>query len=139
NNLMVKILLIKTSSMGDIIHTLPALSDAAQAIPAIRFDWMIEEAFAAIPTWHASVHQVIPIAWRKWRSTLYSPATWRAIYQIRQRLKPLNYDLILDAQGLLKSAIFMYLAHGQRSGLDEQSVRERLATYCYHHRYPVHP
>ena len=55
-----RVLIVKTSSMGDVLHTLPALTDAAQAIPGIRFDWVVEEGFAQIPSWHKSVERVIP-------------------------------------------------------------------------------
>ena len=57
-----RVLIVKPSSMGDVLHTLPALTDAAQAIPGIRFDWVVEEGFAQIPSWHKSVERVIPVA-----------------------------------------------------------------------------
>ena len=63
-----RVLLIKTSSLGDVIHTLPALTDAARAIPGIQFDWVVEEGFAEIPSWHPAVARVIPVALRRWRS-----------------------------------------------------------------------
>lgn len=62
-----RVLLIKTSSLGDVIHTLPALTDAAAAIPGIQFDWVVEEGFAEIPAWHPAVAEVIPVAIRRWR------------------------------------------------------------------------
>lgn len=62
-----RVLIVKTSSMGDVLHTLPALSDAALAFPGIRFDWVVEEGFAQIPSWHESVDRVIPVAIRRWR------------------------------------------------------------------------
>jgi heptosyltransferase-1 len=62
-----KVLIVKTSSLGDVLHTLPALTDAALALPGIRFDWVVEEAFAEIPAWHPAVDRVIPVALRRWR------------------------------------------------------------------------
>lgn len=62
-----KVLIIKTSSMGDVLHTLPALTDAMRAIEGIRFDWVVEENFAQIPGWHPAVDRVIPVAIRRWR------------------------------------------------------------------------
>ena len=56
------VLIVKTSSMGDVLHTLPALTDAMQAIPGIRFDWVVEENFAQIPSWHPAVDKVLPLA-----------------------------------------------------------------------------
>jgi len=63
-----KVLLIKTSSLGDLLHTLPALTDAAAAIPDIKFDWVVEEGFAEIPAWHPAVDRIIPVAIRRWRN-----------------------------------------------------------------------
>ena len=59
--------LVKTSSMGDVLHTLPALTDAQNALPDITFDWVVEENFAEIQRWHGAVKRVIPIALRRWR------------------------------------------------------------------------
>lgn len=68
---MMRVLLVKTSSMGDVLHSLPALTDAQQAIPDIQFDWVVEEGFAQIPTWHSAVNQVIPVAIRRWRKLVF--------------------------------------------------------------------
>ena len=99
-----RVLLVKTSSLGDVIHTLPALTDAQRAIPGIQFDWVVEEGFAEIPAWHPAVAQVIPVAIRRWRKhplqTLRS-GEWR---RFKARLRETHYDLVIDAQGLLKSA-----------------------------------
>ena len=62
-----RVLLIKTSSMGDVIHTLPALTDALSAIPDLQVDWVVEEAFADLAHRHPAVHQVFPCARRRWR------------------------------------------------------------------------
>src|SRR3990167_10290482 len=105
-----RILLVKTSSMGDIIHTLPALTDAGAAIPGIQIDWMIEEVFAEIPRWHALVNEVIPIAFRRWRKNIFSLASRNEWKQLRTCLQERQYDLILDAQGLVKSAFLTFLA-----------------------------
>ncbi len=126
-----RVLLIKTSSMGDVIHTLPALTDARRAIPDIEFDWVVEEGFAEIPAWHPAVAQVIPVAIRRWRKnplkTLRS-GEWKSF---RRRLKSTRYDLIIDAQGLLKSAFLTRYAQGPVVGLDRTSAREPLASRFY--------
>lgn len=129
------ILIIKTSSLGDVIHTLPALTDAQQHDPHLRCDWVVEENFAEIPRWHAAVSQVIPVAWRRWRRQLWATRhEWRAFKQV---LSQRQYDLIIDAQGLLKSAVLTVHARGIRCGLDWQSAREPLATCAYQQRYRV--
>ncbi|MDR2093074.1 MAG: lipopolysaccharide heptosyltransferase I [Azoarcus sp.] len=132
-----RVLIVKTSSLGDIIHTLPAVTDATRALPGIRFDWIVEEAFAEIPAWHPAVERVIPIAFRRWRRHPFAHATreeWRAF---RAALAESPYDCVLDAQGLLKSALLARQAHGPLHGLDRRSAREPLASLAYHKRHAV--
>ena len=132
-----KVLLIKTSSLGDVLHVLPAITDAAKAIPGIRFDWVVEEAFAEVPTWHPSVDRVIPVAIRHWRrsplKTLFS-GEWSAF---KRALKAEEYDLVLDAQGLIKSGLITRMARGPTFGLDGQSAREPLTSRFYDHSLVV--
>jgi heptosyltransferase-1 len=133
-----RVLIIKMSSMGDIIHTLPALTDALQAIPGIQFDWVVEEGFVEIPRWHKAVERVIPIALRRWRKKNF----WQAIKsgeikRFRAQLQSSRYDLIIDAQASIKSALVTYFAKGTRCGLDQYSVRERFANLAYEKKYSV--
>lgn len=123
--------------MGDIIHTFPALSDAARALPGITFDWVVEDVFSDIPLWHASVDRVIPVALRRWRKRLFSRETRAGIMQLRDQLKTRDYDLVLDAQGLAKSALLTFLARGARAGLNWQSAREPLASLAYQRKFNV--
>jgi heptosyltransferase-1 len=134
---IMRVLLIKTSSMGDILHTLPALTDAQKAIPDIVFDWVIEDTFVDIPRWHPAVGEIIPVALRRWRKGLFSKETQTALLQLRQRLREREYDLILDAQSLVKSALITFLAKGPRAGLDWKSARESLASLAYQRKYKV--
>jgi len=129
--------LIKTSSLGDVIHALPALTDAARAIPGIRFDWVVEEGFAEIPTWHPAVDKVIPVAIRRWRKNLWETiksGQWR---RFKQSLRERKYDLVIDAQGLLKSALLTRYVKAPVAGLDRQSARESLASRFYDRRLAV--
>ena len=132
-----RVLLIKTSSMGDIIHTLPALTDAGRAMPGITFDWLVEDAFTEIPSWHPLVDQVIPVSLRRWRKEIFSRATRTALKALRKRLHEQQYDLILDAQGLVKSAFLTFFAKGKRVGLDWESAREALASLAYQQKCTV--
>lgn len=130
-----KVLVVKLTSMGDVIHALPALSDAQAALPGIRFDFLVEESFQEIPHWHPAVEQVIPVATRRWRKSL-----WRSRGEIRQTLRHLRsseYDYVIDIQGLLKSGLLSRLAKGVRCGYDRDSIRETLACHFYHHRFAV--
>lgn len=133
-----RVLLVKTSSMGDVLHSLPALTDAQQAIPNIQFDWVVEEGFAQIPTWHSAVNQVIPVAIRRWRKNWFSAPIRAERAAFRQQLQATHYDAIIDAQGLLKSAFLVTrLAHGDKHGYDRHSIREPLASFFYDHRYAI--
>jgi heptosyltransferase-1 len=132
-----RVLLVKTSSMGDVIHTLPALTDAGRNIPGIRFDWLVEEAFVEIPRWHPLVDQVIPVSLRRWRKGMLSRDTWASWRRLRQQLQANQYDLILDAQGLVKSAFLTLWSKGLRVGLDWPSERESLASLAYQKKCTV--
>lgn len=133
-----KVLIVKTSSMGDVIHTLPALTDAQKAIPNIQFDWVVEQPFAEIPKWHSAVNQVIPVAIRRWRKNLLSTQTWQAWKSYKQQLQATQYDAIIDAQGLLKSAVLVTrLAHGTKYGYDKQSAREGLSSCFYDRTFDI--
>ena len=133
-----RVLIVKTSSMGDVLHTLPALTDAVQAIPGIRFDWVVEEGFAQIPGWHEAVDRVIPVAIRRWRKAWFSAPVKAERKAFRDAVRAVRYDAIIDAQGLVKSAALVTrLAHGPKHGMDWQSAREPLASLFYTHRHPV--
>jgi len=127
----VRVLLVKMSSLGDVVHTLPALSDAALALGAgATFDWVVEEAFAAIPARHPAVAEVLPIAWRRWRGSL--AASRPELASFVRRLRRDRYDLVLDAQGLLKSAAVTALARTPLTvGFSRASAREGAAALCY--------
>lgn len=129
--------MVKMSSLGDVIHTLPALSDAAAAIPGIRFDWVVEEAFQEIPAWHPEVDSVIPIALRRWRKQPLRNFTGPEWKQFRRALRREHYDLVIDAQGLLKSAFVSRLVRAPVHGMDKHSAREPLAALAYHYKIPV--
>lgn len=132
-----RVLIIKTSSMGDVVHALPAISDMARAIPGIEIDWLVERGFSAIPAQHRAVSRVICLQWRKWRKSLRSPDTRQAIRTWRQEMQQSRYDLIIDMQGLLKSAAFACFAHGPLGGYDRRSVREPLASLFYSRKASV--
>ncbi|MCP4043020.1 MAG: lipopolysaccharide heptosyltransferase I [Gammaproteobacteria bacterium] len=132
-----RVLVIKTSSLGDVIHTLPALSDAVTHIPGIEFDWVVEEAFAAIPPWHPSVARVIPVAIRRWRRSLYHSLHCGELSAFRRSIREKSYDLVIDAQGLIKSAFITRTARGVRCGLDKQSAREPLAALAYQRKFSI--
>ena len=133
-----RVLIVKTSSMGDVLHTLPSLTDAMQAIPGIRFDWVVEEGFAQIPTWHEAVDRVIPVAIRRWRKAWFSAPIKAERQAFRDAVQAQRYDAIIDAQGLVKSAsLVTRLAHGVKHGMDWQTAREPLASLFYNRRHHI--
>ena len=134
---MLQILLVKTSSMGDVIHNLPVVADILAHYPQAKFDWMVEEGFAEIPRLNPEVRNIIPVAVRRWRKSIFSRNTWREISDLKTRLKHTHYDAIIDTQGLLKSAIMANFAQGEIHGMDYDSAREPLASLFYSHKYPV--
>lgn len=132
-----RVLIVKTSSMGDVVHALPAVSDMARAVPGIQIDWLVERGFSAMPSQHHAVQRVITLQWRKWRKSLRQPETRQAIQAWRQDMAHTRYDLIIDMQGLLKSAAFACFANGPRGGFDWHSIREPLASLFYQRKARV--
>jgi len=128
-----RVLIVKTSSMGDVVHALPLASDIRRRHPQATIDWLIEESFAAIPRLHAAIDRVITVALRRWRRSPLSPRTWSELRAARAALRERRYDAILDCQGLLKSAWMARWAHGPRWGPDRASARELLASLLYTH------
>ncbi|WP_284973828.1 lipopolysaccharide heptosyltransferase RfaC [Atlantibacter hermannii] len=133
-----RVLIVKTSSMGDVLHTLPALTDAQLNIPGIRFDWVVEEGFAQIPSWHPAVDRVIPVAIRRWRKAWFSAPIKAERHAFREAVRAREYDAVIDAQGLVKSAALVTrLAHGTKHGMDWQTAREPLASLFYQRRHTI--
>ncbi len=129
------ILLVKTSSMGDVLHNFPAVSDICRNFPHAQIDWVVEESFAALPPMHPGVKQTLTVAIRRWRKSL-----WQSRSEIKAACSGLSgrhYDLVLDTQGLLKSALIARCADAPKIGFDRKSAREPLATLFYDYTYPV--
>jgi heptosyltransferase I len=130
-----RVLMVKMSSMGDVLHSLPAITEAVLQHPELRFDWVVEKGFEQIPTWHPAVDKVFVASTRTWRKN------WRASRAERKALatalKEREYDLVIDAQGLLKSALVSRLANRPISGFSFFSARERLASLFYNKRFNV--
>jgi heptosyltransferase I len=134
---MANILFIKTSSLGDVVHHMPALTDARKAHPDATFSWLVEEAFAPLVRLHPAIDTVIPVASRRWRKSLYAPATIAEIRASFRNIRAQRYDEIVDTQGLLRTAILTRAARGMRHGYDASSVREPLASLFYDVRHRV--
>jgi len=132
-----KVLVVKTSSMGDVVHAMPAATDMLREVPGLELDWLVEAPFAAIPQMHPGIRHVLPMAWRKWRSKLFEGRTWQAIAALRRDLRRDRYDLVIDLQGLIKSALWGRQANGPLAGYDRASAREPQASWFYERQAAV--
>lgn len=132
-----KVLLVRLSSMGDLIHTLPAVDDLSRMRPDVELHWLSEAGFAGIARLHPFVKEVHLMRWRHWRKHLRQGQTWREIGRLKNNLRQLGFDFVLDSQGLLKSALFAKAAGVPVKGLDFGSARERWAALAYHQTYAV--
>jgi heptosyltransferase I len=128
---MLKVLLIKTSSLGDVVHNLPVASDIRRRFPDARIDWAVEEAYAPLVRLHPSVGGIIPVAIRRWRTRPLGTSTWSEIGDLRRLFRNEQYDAVIDTQGLLKSALLARAARGRRHGFDAGTAREGLAARLY--------
>jgi heptosyltransferase-1 len=126
-----RILFVKTSSLGDVVHNCPAVTDVARFVPDAVVDWVVEEAFAEIVALHPGVRRVIPVAIRRWRGDLLAPATWSEFGAFRRALRGESYDAVIDSQGLVKSALVASLAQGRKHGFDRASAREPFTAHFY--------
>ncbi len=134
---MVDVLFIKTSSLGDVIHQMPAIAEARRHRATARFSWIVEEAFAPLARLHPAVDEVIPVASRRWRGNLHRPSTWRDARDFAAAIRARRRDEVIDTQGLLRSALIARLARGRRHGYDAESIREPLASLFYDVRHRV--
>jgi heptosyltransferase-1 len=133
---MPDILFIKTSSLGDVIHHMPAVSDARRQRPQASIGWVVEEAFAPLVRLHRAVDSVIPVASRRWRRAPFAASTWREFVAFRRAMGAQPHETIIDAQGLFRSALATSLTRGRKHGYDRGSVRESAASWFYdeHHK-----
>ncbi|MBN9601909.1 MAG: lipopolysaccharide heptosyltransferase I [Afipia felis] len=134
---MTTVLVVKTSSLGDVVHQMPAMTDARRNRPNVRLVWVVEEAFAPLARLHRGVADVIPVATRRWRSQLFSSATWEEVGDFRMRLRDAGPETVIDTQGLLRSALIARATPGKRYGYDWSSIREPLASLFYDVKYSV--
>jgi heptosyltransferase I len=116
-----KILIVRVSSLGDVVHNMPAIADIRRHYPGAQIDWLVEESFADLVRLVDGVHRAIPFSLRRWRKRLLTPATWREIGEFRRALAAERYDLVIDCQGLVKSAWVASCAHGPLVGLGNRT------------------
>jgi lipopolysaccharide heptosyltransferase I len=124
-----KILVVRLSSLGDVLHLFPAVSDLRRHMPDVEIHWLVEPAFSELAGWHSSIDKVITVPLRSHKKIWWKiPAL---LFKLRQQLQTENYNIVLDAQGLLKSALLARLAGADVYGFDPDSARESLASWFY--------
>lgn len=128
---MPRVLLIKMSSLGDVIHNLPVATDLRRERPELRIDWVVEEQYVPLVRMHPAVDRIVPIALRRWRRNLLSGGNWRELSAFRGDLRREPYEAIVETQGLLKSALVAKLARGPVTGFGPATAREPLASRLY--------
>ena len=134
---MPKILIVKTTSLGDLVHTMPAITDMQRMVPDAELHWLVEESFADVPRWHPFVTRVYTCAIRRWRKSLLNSATRKEIRTLKKDLQAENYDLVIDAQGLVKSAWMVSWLDCAKHGYDQNSIKEKLASRVYTHQHSI--
>lgn len=134
---MAEIVFIKTSSLGDVVHHMPAVTDVRRRLPGARLAWVVEEDYAPLARLHPGIDEVIPVATRRWRRRPFERATWSEIGRFRAALQARAVTAAIDTQGLLRSALIAAWARGPRHGYDRLSIREPLACPFYDVRHRV--
>lgn len=124
-----KILVVRLSSLGDVLHLFPAVSDLRRHFPDAEIHWLVEPAFAETAGWHSAVDKVIVVPLRAHKKTWWKMPS--LLSKLRRQLQAENYDIVLDAQGLLKSALLARLAGAAVFGFAADSARESLASWFY--------
>ena len=132
-----RVLLVKLSSLGDVLHNLPVVSDLARAMPEIEIDWVTEAPYAALLALHPQVRRVYTIHLRDLKKHWYSPAAWSTFMADKAALSKQTYDTILDTQGLIKSALVARVANGPIAGFSRETAREPLAARGYDQHFAV--
>lgn len=134
---MMRVLIIRTTSLGDVVHAVPIVRDLHDHQGEVQIDWVAEESFAALVRLNRGVNRVIPVALRRWRHGFLSRSTWREVRAFRHDLRREHYDVVIDLQQQVKGALLAGLARGPVHGPDRASAREAAATLFYRHRYRV--
>lgn len=123
-----KIAIVKLSAMGDIIHAMVALQYIKKSNPSIEIDWIVEQSFASVLDGNPHINNILPIQLKEIKKDKMK--IFQQIKLIRKYAQN-NYDLVIDAQGLLKSAITAKLLGINRAGFSKDSIREGVASYFY--------
>jgi heptosyltransferase-1 len=134
---MSSVLIVRPSSLGDIVHALPVVHDIRQHRAGMSIDWVAEEMFVEVVALNREVRAVIPVSLRRWRHALLARATWHEVALFRRALRARRYDVVLDLQEQVKGAVIAALARGAVHGPDRASIREPAATIAYRRKHRI--
>jgi len=137
-----KILIVRVSSLGDVVHNMPVIADIRRRHPHAQIDWLVEESFADLVELVDGVRRAVPFSLRRWRKRLTSFENWREIRAFKRSLAAEKYDLVIDCQGLLKTAWVASWACGPLVGLGnrtEGAGYEWPVRFFYDKRVPIEP
>ena len=123
--------------MGDLIHALPALTEANSYLKDISFDWVVDKNFASVPSWHPLVNKIITTDHRNWKKHLFSKDSRKSLKEVINQINERDYDLVVDMQNNLKSAFISYLCKHDVVGMDSKSTREYPAHLAYKEKINV--
>ena len=132
-----KVLILKLTSMGDLMHALPALTEAEQNIKNISFDWVVDKAFSSVPGWHPAVDKIIKTDHRNWKKQLFSSEPREALNLVKKEINATDYDYVVDMQNNLKSAFLSFLSDHRVTGMDASSSREYPAHWAYSNKVNI--
>jgi heptosyltransferase-1 len=133
------ILVVRPSSLGDIVHALTLVADVRTHRPELAIDWVAETGFVPLVELHPGVRRVIPVALRHWRHHLFATSTWREFGSFRRLLRSEAYAAVLDLQEQVKGALIARMARGVRHGPDRASIREPAATFAHDVHHAIDP
>ena len=136
---MNSVLVVRPSSLGDIVHALALVSDVREHRPELAIDWVAEDAFVSVVALDRRIRRVIPVALRRWRHRPFDPETWREAARFRHALRREQYVAVLDLQEQIKGAYLAWLARGPGHGPDRASIREPIATLAHRHHHAIDP
>ena len=137
-----KILIVRVSSLGDVVHNMPVIADILRRYPEAQIDWLVEESFIELVQLVHGVRRAIPFSLRRWRKRLFSLDNWREIGAFRHALAAEKYDLVIDCQGLIKTAWVASWARGPLTGLANRTDGagyEWPVRFFYDRRVPIAP
>lgn len=126
-----KLLIIKSSSMGDVVHALPVAVDIKEHFPQATIDWVVEESFRDIPALSPRIDRILVTAFRRWQKNLASGSTWTEVKKVKAEIAAGGYDLVIDLQGLVRTGLVAHWAKAPAAGFSFDTVREKPAALAY--------